>query len=73
MGGTASRIWSDICAIESNHIRASMIERVAMSPDMLMTAGRYGVYLGEESMEVDGMKILPVMKFLRMLHLGEIY
>jgi len=44
MGGTASRIWSDICAIESNHIRASMIERVAMSPDMLMTAGRYGVY-----------------------------
>jgi hypothetical protein len=44
MGGSASRIWSEICAIDSNHVRAQMIERLASSPDVLITANRAGVY-----------------------------
>lgn len=44
MGGSASRIWTDICAIESNHIRAQMIEKLASSPDILIAASRAGIY-----------------------------
>lgn len=44
MGGSASRIWTDICAIDSNHIRAQMIEKLAGSPDILIAASRAGIY-----------------------------
>jgi len=59
MGSSASRIWSDICAIESHHIRAHMIERVAVSPEILMAAGRYGIYE-------------PVMEWLSAYRRGEV-
>ena len=44
MGGSGSRIWTDICAIDSNHIRAQMIEKLAGSPDVLIAASRAGIY-----------------------------
>lgn len=44
MSSSASRIWKDICGIESPHIRAQMIERLAASPDILVALSRVGVY-----------------------------
>lgn len=44
MSGSAARIWKEICALESNHIRAQMIERLAASPDTLLALSRVGVY-----------------------------
>jgi len=44
MGGSASRIWNDICAIESDQVRAAMIERVVQSPELRSAAQQYGVY-----------------------------
>jgi hypothetical protein len=44
MGGSASRIWSEICAIESDTIRAAMIQKVLASPDYAREAQRYGVF-----------------------------
>jgi len=44
MGASGSRIWTEICAIESNHVRAQMIERLVASPDILISASRVGVY-----------------------------
>jgi predicted AAA+ superfamily ATPase len=69
---------AEVVCIEVKHSKKWDKRWCKMSEDFervgkTKVAGRYGVYLGEESMEVDGMKILPVMKFLRMLHLGEIY
>jgi len=44
MGASASRIWKEICAIESEYTRAKMIETVLASPEMLYEAKRAGVY-----------------------------
>ena len=44
MGASASRIWAEICAIESEHTRIKMIDTVLTSPDMVYEAKRAGVY-----------------------------
>jgi hypothetical protein len=44
MGSSASRIWSDICAIESDDVRAHMIETVMLSPEHVSAARQAGVY-----------------------------
>ena len=44
MGASASRIWTEICALESDTVRISMIETVLSSPDMVYEAKRAGVY-----------------------------
>jgi hypothetical protein len=44
MGVAASTIWSEICALESNTVRARMIEQVLRSPDMVTNARVAGVY-----------------------------
>lgn len=44
MGASASRIWTEICAIESEHTRMKMVETVLTSPDMVYEAKRAGVY-----------------------------
>ena len=44
MGASASRIWKEICAIESETIRIKMIETVLTSPDVVYEAKRAGIY-----------------------------
>ena len=44
MGASASRIWSEICSLDSDTVRISMIETVLTSPDMVYEAKRAGVY-----------------------------
>ena len=44
MGAAASRIWSDLCAIESDRIRARMIDTLLQSPDLVETAQEVGIY-----------------------------
>jgi len=47
MGGVSSRegrIWSEICALESDEIRASMIERMMATPGFITVAQRGNVY-----------------------------
>ena len=44
MGASASRIWSEICALESDTVRISMIETVLTSADMVYEAKRAGIY-----------------------------
>jgi curved DNA-binding protein CbpA len=44
MGASASRIWNEICALESDTVRISMIETVLTSTDMVYEAKRAGVY-----------------------------
>ena len=44
MGASASRIWKEICEIQSEETRVKMIETVLSSPDMLYEAKRAGVY-----------------------------
>ena len=44
MGASASRIWTEICAIDSEHTRVRMVETVLSSPDMINEAKRAGVY-----------------------------
>lgn len=44
VGSRESRIWSDICALESDEIRAAMIERVMTTPGYINAAQRGGVY-----------------------------
>ena len=44
MGASASRIWTEICAIESEATRIRMVETVLTSPEMLYEAKRSGVY-----------------------------
>ena len=44
MGASASRIWTEICAIESEATRIRMVETVLTSPEMLYEAKRAGVY-----------------------------
>ena len=35
--------------------------------------GRYGIYLGDEILNINGMCILPVMQFLEKMHAGEVF
>lgn len=44
MGASASRIWTDICGLEADDIRAQMIETVLSSPDYVSAARQAGVY-----------------------------
>lgn len=44
MGATASRIWKNICALESEENRVRMIETVLLSPEMVAEAKRAEVY-----------------------------
>jgi hypothetical protein len=44
MGASASRIWTNICSIESEDVRAHMIERVLASPEYVAAAQAAGVY-----------------------------
>jgi len=44
MGASASRIWKEICEIETEDTRVKMIETVLSSPDMLYEAKRAGIY-----------------------------
>lgn len=44
MGVAASSIWKEICALESDTVRAHMIETVLRSPDLVSRAKMVGVY-----------------------------
>lgn len=44
MGASASRIWGEICALQSDDVRAHMIETVAMSPEIVREARYAGYY-----------------------------
>jgi len=44
MGASASRIWKEICAIDSETTRLRMVETVLSSPDMMYEAKRAGIY-----------------------------
>ena len=44
MGASASRIWGEICALQSDDVRAHMIETVSMSPDLVREARYAGYY-----------------------------
>lgn len=44
MGTAASRIWSDLCAIESDPVRARMLDTILASPDLVETAQEIGIY-----------------------------
>lgn len=46
MGASASKIWSDICALESDALRAQMIQTVMHSPDIVAQAKVAGLYGG---------------------------
>jgi len=44
MGASASRIWSDLCAIESDQIRARMLETLLSSPELVEAADERGIF-----------------------------
>lgn len=44
MGASASRIWKEICAIETESTRVKMIETVLTAPEMVYEAKRAGIY-----------------------------
>ena len=44
MGASASRIWGEICSLQSDDVRAHMIETVSMSPDLVREARYAGYY-----------------------------
>ena len=44
MGASASRIWRDICAIQSEQTRYTMIETVLVSPELVHEAKQQGLY-----------------------------
>ena len=46
MGGSSSRIWSDICELESDNVRAQMIRRVMQISEHVMAAQQVGLYGG---------------------------
>jgi len=46
MGASSSRIWSDICELESDSLRAQMIRRVMQSSEHVMAAQQVGLYGG---------------------------
>jgi hypothetical protein len=44
MDGRAGRIWSDLCAMESDDLRASMLTRLMTSPEFVGGLQRAGLY-----------------------------
>jgi curved DNA-binding protein CbpA len=44
MGASGSRIWAEICALQSDDVRAHMIETVSMSPELVREARYVGYY-----------------------------
>lgn len=46
MGAAYSRIWTELCAIESDEVRAQMLETLLLSPDYISEARAAGVYGG---------------------------
>jgi curved DNA-binding protein CbpA len=44
MGAATSRIWSDLCAIESDQVRARMLDTLLASPELVETAQEIGIY-----------------------------
>jgi hypothetical protein len=44
MGASASRIWKEVCSIESETVRIKMVETLLASPEMIYEAKRAGVY-----------------------------
>lgn len=44
MGASASRIWSDICAIQSNDVRAHVVQTTLQSPELVVAARGAGIY-----------------------------
>ena len=46
MGAAASRIWSDLCALDSDKVRARMIDTLLQSPELVETAHEVGIYSG---------------------------
>ena len=46
MGGSVSRIWSEICQIQSDDIRYQMLVTALSSPEYIAQAKRAGVYAG---------------------------
>lgn len=44
MDGRAGRIWSDLCQMESDDLRASMLTRLMASPEFVGALQRSGVY-----------------------------
>lgn len=44
MGASASRIWSDICAIQSNDVRAHVVQTTLQSPELVTAARGAGIY-----------------------------
>lgn len=44
MGASASRIWKDICELESEYVRVRMVETVLSSPDVVAEAKGAGIY-----------------------------
>jgi hypothetical protein len=45
MGASASRVWTDICAIESEDVRAQMIGRVFSMPEFVAAAQQTHLYV----------------------------
>ena len=44
MGAAGSRIWSEICAIDSDEVRAAVLTRVLAIPDYVVAARAAGIY-----------------------------
>jgi hypothetical protein len=44
MGASASRIWTEICAMESDDVRSRMITTVLQSPELVVAAQQAGLY-----------------------------
>ncbi len=44
MGASSSRIWSEICGIQSDDVRARVIETVVLAPEHVAAARHAGIY-----------------------------
>jgi hypothetical protein len=44
MGASSSRIWSEICGIQSDDVRARVLDTVMLAPEHVAAARQYGLY-----------------------------
>ena len=44
MGASASRIWIDICGLQTDHVRAHMLDMSLRNPELVWAARQSGVY-----------------------------
>ncbi len=44
MGASSSRIWSEICGIQSDDVRARVLDTVLLAPEHVAVARQYGLY-----------------------------